>query len=252
MIFVELDYLSQISGIATLSAILISEILALLILYKGIKQKSRILYLFFLCIFFTISLWYPMGVSYFIWLFTRNILDYQAFVILGTHFAPIAVHCWLEIYLRTVFPSKRKQVLICIDIVSVIFIVYVNYFLFIVPGAPSQVLLGVMDLSTPIKINSSGFVAIYKSVAILTAGITGMHFGLKSLEIKEDIAMVWKGRFILLGFLIFAIAAITDTFIQMNALALVINRIFLTIAVFFFYIGFILPMWMKNILSISD
>jgi len=252
MIFEELNALAQLSGLTTFITLIVAFIIGFIILQKALKQKKRNLYLFSLCVFFTITPWFPMGFSFFYWVFTTNIIPYQVFIIMGTFGIPIAILSWLDIYLEMTFTDKKRIVMGIYAIISIAFILYIIIFTFLAPGAPIEPLLGSFAPNNPIKFNSKGFVSFFRILSVLIAVITGIHFSIQSMMIKDDPNMVLKGRFLLISFLLFLYCAAFDAMVPMNALLLIINRFLLALTAFFFYCGFLLPNWIKRKLSILE
>ncbi|MHA1191786.1 MAG: hypothetical protein ACTSP9_05755 [Promethearchaeota archaeon] len=253
MINQTLSELAIISGFTAAISVFIGIFFGLIVLIKYLKTKQFLIFNFFLCIVFTLSPWYPSGLGFLYWYFTGEMLSYQIYVLLGTAGIPIAIISWLNVYLTTLKPKKKKVVLICYGIFSLIFELYLFYFMYFAPGAPVSSLLGIIqDVSNPTDINYKGFVLIFLGLSILTACITGFHFAVVSIKLKESQSLKWKGYFLFIAFLLFGISAIFDALIDMNAVTLVIIRIILAISTFFFYLGFILPGWTKKILSIKE
>jgi hypothetical protein len=176
------------------------------------------------------------------------------YVLIGTVGVPIAILAWLNVYLATLKnKNKKKPVLIIYGIFSIFFELYLLYFLILAPGAPVDSLLGIIhDPANPMDIDYKGFVLIFLGLSILTACVTGFHFAAKSMKKKESPEIRWKGKFLLIGFLFFGISAIFDAIVEMDPIQLVLMRIILALATFFFYLGFILPGWSKKLLSIKE
>jgi len=253
MFFQVLSDLAKVSGLTALIAVLIGFLLGFIVLIKYFKTKQVLIFNFFLCIIFTLSPWYPSGLGYLFWIITGEFLNYQIYVLIGTVGVPIAILAWLNVYLSTIKPQKKKLVLILYGILSIIFELYLFYFLLLAPGAPVNSLLGIIiDPTNPMDIDYKGFVLIFLGLSILTACITGIHFAAKSMKKEETPEIRWKGRFLFIGFLFFGISAIFDAIIEMGPILLVLMRIVLDLATFFFYLGFILPGWSKKLLSIKE
>jgi hypothetical protein len=251
MIFIDLNQLTQISGITALVNALIGFLFGGIVLYKSIKTKQRMVFFFFLTIVFTLSPWFPAGLGYFYWLLTGQIIPYQLYVLVGTIGIPIAIMAWLDIYISTIMPKIRKFVLIVYGVFSIIFEIYLFYFLFFAPGAPVESLLGVIVWSiNPLDIDYKGFLLIYLGISIFTSCITGIHFAITSMKIEENKKIIWKGRFLLLSFSLFGFGAVFDAIVEMTAIFLIIIRIILILSTFFFYLGFILPKWAQKVLAI--
>ena len=253
MFFQVLSDLAKISGVTALISVLIGFLLGFIVLIKYFKTKQVLIFNFFLCIIFTLSPWYPSGLGYLYWIITGEFLNYQIYVLIGTVGVPIAILAWLNVYLSTIKPQKKKLVLILYGILSIIFELYLFYFLLLAPGAPVNSLLGIIiDPTNPMDIDYKGFILIFLGLVILTACITGIHFAAKSMKKEETLEIRWKGRFLFIGFLFFGISAIFDAIIEMGPILLVLMRIILALATFFFYLGFILPGWIKKLLSIKE
>lgn len=248
-----LSDLAQISGLTALISVSISFLLGFIVLIKYFKTKQVLIFNFFLCIIFTSSPWYPSGLGYLYWIITGEFLTYQIYVLIGTVGIPIAILAWLNVYLSTINPKKKKLVLLLYGIFSIFFELYLFYFLLLAPGAPVDSLLGIIiDPTNPMDIDYKGFVLIFLGVSILTSCITGFHFALKSMKKEEIPEIRWKGKFLLIAFLFFGISAIFDALIEMGPILLIVMRIILALAMFLFYLGFILPRWSRKILSIKE
>jgi len=253
MFFQVLSDLAKISGLTALISVSISFLLGFIVLIKYFKTRQVLIFNFFLCIIFTSSPWYPSGLGYLYWIITGEFLSYQIYVLIGTVGVPIAILAWLNVYLSTIKPKKKKLVLILYGIFSIFFELYLFYFLLLAPGAPIESLLGIIiDPTNPMDIDYKGFVLIFLGLSILTSCITGFHFAAKSMKKEEPPEIRWKGKFLLIAFLFFGISAIFDALIEMDPILLIIMRIILALAMFLFYLGFILPQWIKKILSIKD
>jgi len=241
----------QVSGISALIAVCIGFIMGSIVLYRSIKTKDRLVFSFFLAVIFTLSPWYPSGFGYLIWLFTQGgFLPQSFYILIGTIAIPIAIIAWLDVYMATIRPRNRKFVLLIFSGLSVVFEIYLFYFLFIAPNAPIYEILGIISMGiNPLDIDYKGFVLIYLAIAIISACATGIHFSYTSLKIDEK-PVIWKGRFLFLAFTFFGIAAIFDAMIDLGPIFIVIIRIVLILAIFFFYAGFLLPKWIRKLLHL--
>jgi hypothetical protein len=249
MILIALNDLTQLSGIFGFIAVIIAWFYGVIVLFKYIKTKEKMLFYFFLAVIFTMSPWYPSGLGYIYWLFTRQEIAYQVYVLLGTIGVPIAIYSWLQIYMPTLHPEKKDLVTIIIICLSIIFYISLFYFVFFAPGAPVDELIGIKR--NPIDIDYKGFILVFLAISLLISTITGNDFSIASLKVKDNPTIMWKGRFLIISFNIFAIGSIGDGFIPLTPVTLIIFRIFMMIASTTYYIGFILPKWMKKLLSLE-
>ncbi|TFF96477.1 MAG: hypothetical protein EU547_06405 [Promethearchaeota archaeon] len=241
----------QVSGITALLSICIGFITGSIVLYRAIKTRERIIFSFFLAVVFTLSPWFPSGFGYLIWLFTQGgFLDQSFYILIGTIAIPVAIIAWLDVYMATIRPQNRKLVLIIFSVLSIIFEIYLFYFLYFSPNAPFYEILGIITTAVnPVDIDYKGFVLVYLAIVVISACGTGIHFSYTSLKIEEK-AMKWKGRFLFLAFCFFGIAAISDAMIDLGPIFIIIIRLILILANLFFYMGFLLPKWVRKLLNL--
>jgi hypothetical protein len=88
-------------------------------------------------------------------------------------------------------------------------------------------------------------------ICILIGTITGMHFSIVSMRIEKNPLVHWKGRFLLVSFILFAVGAVGDALIELTPFTLILIKVVLILSSFFYYIGFMMPKWMIKILSIE-
>jgi hypothetical protein len=169
-------------------------------------------------------------------------------VLLGTLGVPIALLSWFQIYITILHPKLKYHLLISTTIISIIYYLYLVVFVFIVPGAPIEALIGIKQ--SAIDIEYKAFALIFLAFSLTVSTITGNEFSIHSMR-SEDKTIKWKGRFLILSFNFFAIGAIGDGFLPLTPLTLIIFRIFILLSSTFYYIGFIMPKWMKKLLTLK-
>jgi hypothetical protein len=248
LFFIDLDPLSHFSGIFGVISLVVSFFYGILVLIKAIELKYKVLYYFFFAIIFTVSPWYPSGFGYIYWLISNEAIAYPIYVLLGTLGVPIALFSWFQIYIPALHPKLKKPLLIITAILSILYYLYVFFFLFFVPGAPIVDLIGVKQ--SVIDIEYKGFALIFLAFSLLVSTVTGNEFAINSMKDKEKL-IKWKGKFLLLSFNFFAIGAIGDGFLELNPITLIIFRIFMLLSSTFYYLGFILPKWVRKLLKIE-
>lgn len=245
MLMENLSLESQISGLFTLLALPFLFIVSAIALKRAIRYRERSLFLFFLTVLFAFSPWWPAAFSYLYWLITSNLLNYEFNVFVGMAFAPIAILSWLDIYLTALKPKLEKPLVGTLLVFSIIFEIYLIYFLFLAPAAPVKPLLGEVN---ELRTNFSGFVLIYSLIAGPLVSILGIHFSIISIGKKENRETQQKGKFLLSGFTLFTLLLIFDTILPHTLIAgIIIIRIGLIFCGILLYIGFILPKWAKKI-----
>ncbi len=250
MLFVELDTFTQLSGLLAVLAVFITWMYGLIVLFKAIKQKNKTLLYFFIAIIFTMAPWYPSGLGYIYWLISHEEIAYPVYVLLGTIGTPIALLAWLQIYMPALH-KKQKGIATWITLsLTITFYIYTIMFLFIAPGAPVERLIGFKR--SAIDIDYKGFVLVFLAFSLLVSTITGIDFSIASLKIKDNPVTKWKGRFLMLSFNFFAIGAIGDGFLPLTPPTLIIFRLFMMLSSTFYYLGFILPTWLRKLLRLEE
>jgi hypothetical protein len=74
----------------------------------------------------------------------------------------------------------------------------------------------------------------------------GFIFSYKALRSdKPDIKL--KGKFLVIAFILFTFGSILETFVPLTQITVVIYRCILILSSMSFYIGYILPDWIKKI-----
>lgn len=248
LMFIELDSLSQLSGVFGIISLFVTFFYGILVLIKAYQLKYKMLYYFFFAIIFTMSPWYPSGFGYIFWLITNEVIPYPIYVLLGTLGVPIALFAWFQIYIPALHPKLKYPLLIGTALLSLIYYAYVFFFLFFAPGAPVEPLIGIKQ--SAIDIEYRGFALIFLAFSLLVSTITGNDFSIHSIK-SEEKEIKWKGRFLIVSFNFFAIGAIGDGFLELNPFTLIFFRVFMLLSSTFYYIGFILPKWMKKLLKLA-
>jgi hypothetical protein len=250
MLLIEYSPETQFSASLTVICMIFSIIIAGIILRKAIKSRERLIFLFFLVFILIFSSWYGTGIGYIYWLITEESISYELFMIITNAFWVLGILIWIYIYLTAIYPNKRKIILIIITIFVLIHEIYLFYFLFFAPNAPVKELLGeVYELQT----SYAGFLLISGLILSTLACGAGIHFSIFSMNKNNQKVTQWKGRFLLVAFVLFFTVGILETLASSQDLFLiVITRILLIITMFFLYIGFLMPDYFKKLLAIES
>ncbi|MFX1393658.1 MAG: hypothetical protein ACFFAH_08790 [Promethearchaeota archaeon] len=249
MSYVHLQETTQLSGLISLVGLCFVFALISLIIYKAIKNRVKKLYIFAAYLLSISSPWYPSAFGYLFWLLTGKIFSYQFYVLLGTLGMPVVALTWFYIYTSIMYPRWKKIYLIFFGILSIIFYFYVFYFLFFAPEAPVEDMLGIKI--TPLDIEYKGFITIYLIVGFLIGVPTFFHFAIASIRTKDNPKIQWRGKLLLITQILFLIGAIMDASIELTPIFLIIIRIILIIAALTFYMGFVMPDWVKKMLNLD-
>ena len=244
-----MDQSTQLAGLLILISICFVITLNVFVLRIATKRKNKLLYAFCLFLLCINTPWMPSGFGYLVWLITGEIISYQIYVILGTTGVPIAFLTWFYIYTKLLHPHWKKYVLISVGLFSIIFYVYVFYYLFFAPGAPIENMIGIKK--TELDIEYRAFVIIYIACLLIIGAPTFLHFAIASIRTKDDPKIQWRGRFILISLILFMIGAPIDALYTPEPIFLVLIRIILILTALFFYLGFVMPNFLKKLLKLE-
>lgn len=148
-------------------------------------------------------------------------------------FIPVGVICWIYSFCKLVYPEMMKRI---ITIYLVICIVYEIILVILIIIDPDQVVTIISTFNSKYNL----YPYLFSIFAILTFIITGILFARKSLQ-SEDQRIRWKGRFLLIAFILFTFGAIFDAGIRMDVITLIIVRSILISSSILYYMGFLLP-----------
>ncbi|MFX1497527.1 MAG: hypothetical protein ACFFBH_08375 [Promethearchaeota archaeon] len=242
-----LDGLEILQGSLTLAFALISFILGILILQKYFKLRDKNLLYIGITWIFLISPWWPDAISFLLLIFSGGIInlpDPIYFFIANALIAPI-FYTWAKAFTNLVISKNKKlKVVIVVGLTAwaVIFEIFFLIFYFM-----DYNLIGIRQ--AVFYVEWIDFIDINLLLASVFFTITGLIFSGKALR-SDSPEIKLKGVFLLIAFITFTIGAVFDVLFvgQYNEVTLIIARTFVIIAAFSFYIGFILPKFIKKMI----
>ncbi|MHA1349442.1 MAG: hypothetical protein ACTSPZ_01235 [Promethearchaeota archaeon] len=252
-----MDIVDILQGSLSLIFVIISFIIGFSIISKYGKIKNRLYILVGLTWISLSTLWLPEASSFLMSLIIQQTLAIEWYFILGNVFVPVALICWIFAYTDMVNKEKQKIAVGLILIFSVVFEVLFFYHFFLDIN-----LIGVISPSRPFSVDLGYFLAILLLISFLILFVTGFKFARKSIK-SEDRDVRLKGELLQFAFVAFTIAAVIektlrsfligaifpDPTILFLSLILVIMRLLLILSAIAFLGGFLLPNWMKKILT---
>lgn len=233
---VDLNFFDYIHGATTLTFVILSVVIGVRLLtkYKSLKRKE-IITVGFAWIFLS-SAWWGSSFSF----LSILLFDYEfeafLFFSLANLFIPIALVCWIYSFSHILYLNSERKITILFVILSVIYEIILILLLFTPDLYPDYI--GVIQEKfyyTP------GLLTLaFQLLAVLITIITGYIFSFKSLK-SNDKKVKWKGRFLLIAFTLFIIGALFDALIKMDEITVVVVRSILILSSIFYYLGFLLP-----------
>jgi hypothetical protein len=230
-----LDLFTIINGISSLIFVIICIIVGFLIIIKYQKFKDKnFLYVGIGWIGLS-EAWWSSSVSFIVALFNGTGLGDQAYLFIGNFFLPIFILLWLLAMEDLINLGKKHIIPIVFSICSAIYEIFFLYFLI-----TDFTFLGKMQ--GPVDVNFSLFLIIYLFIALMIFFVTGTIFAISSLR-TEDPRIKLKGKFLVIAFISFLLGTAFDI-IATNP----ITRSVLVLSAIFFYIGYILPPAIENLI----
>jgi len=233
--------LDILNGILGLLVVIVSFILGLIVLLKYFKNKNKNFILLGINLIFLTSGWYGTSTSFVIALINSSDgLSLEMILLLNFIPLPIGLICWCGFYSNILLKEKQKLFLLTMTIITIFFY---SVFLYVVFTDVSQAAIKISPVDTTAGENR--FLSIYIIIFIIVLLITGIHFSLQTMK-YEDIEMKVKGKFLLFAFPSFSIGGFLDSTLPSNEITLILFRILLISSIIGFYIGYLLPNWIKK------
>ena len=229
----ELTEIDIISGISSIISIFIFTILGFIIISKYFQHKSRDHLLFGLTVIGLIEPLYGPAFSFLSALSTGQGLSVEIYLLISLIGNPLILVCFVIVVTDLLYKEKKKIIQRIIVIYAVIIEICLVYFLIYYPSLVGE-LKGITDAEY------GTFARIYIISALLVLLIGGTLIARETLR-SDNAATKLKGKLLLPAFYIFAICAIIDAAVPLNAITLPLNRILLNLSGVLFYLGFILP-----------
>ncbi|MBD3194818.1 MAG: hypothetical protein GF317_07175 [Candidatus Lokiarchaeota archaeon] len=241
---IELTFPQILQGTFNLIFVIISFIVGLTILTKYFKFK-RTHYISIGIIWIGISTpWLHGAIAFILLLFNIEMLQSIRFII-AYAVIPIITALWFNTFTDFIYEDKKKLFVSLISIIAGICEMIFFIFLF----TDQEGLVGVFDYA-----NGEYFTATYRPFTRFTllfflasAFISFMLFASQSLK-SADPEVKLKGKFLIIAFITYTICAVIDSFaffLQFEIIVVII-RVLLMLSAIEFYLGWILPEFVKN------
>ncbi|MFX0188561.1 MAG: hypothetical protein ACFE8A_12595 [Candidatus Hodarchaeota archaeon] len=240
-LIIELSELSPfdiIQGSFSLTFVVISIILGIIIISKYFKVKTRDYILLGIGMIGMSNPWLPDAISFLMIIFLNSNLWPEISFIIGYAFLPFVVLCWLMAFTNLYYEEKQKITLIIFSIPFSILEIFFFYLLF-----TDSTLIG--TFVGPFQIRWALFMNLFLLCLIAIVIITGILFTSQSIK-SDNLEVKIKGKFLFVAFISFTIAAIIESLFHLDPVTVVITRSILISSAIEFYIGFILPKWIRN------
>ena len=227
-------------GIGFLSTVLVcvSVVIGVRITLKYRENKDKTFLFFGLTWIFLVEPWYPSMISFLMALVINSTLSLEIYLFLGLFFIPVGLFTGITAFSELLFKERQKQLQGIMILMGILFDGLFLYFLLTDPfilGMPYSAVDIEYSLLTQV------FLLVNGPICVVCGGLFARE------TLRSDSADVrLKGKLLVVAFMSFAVGGLMEVITLMELLTAV-ARVFTIIGAFFFYSGFMLPKWMKEL-----
>ena len=172
------------------------------------------------------------------YLMTETGLSDVLYFTIGNIASPIIMIIWILAFLDLKEYHNKKLILTIYAVLGVLYEIYLVYFLIVDPSV-------IGSLTSVLDVTYRGLVMVWALFIVLNLIVTGVILGRDSMK-SDNAEIKWKGRFLLIAFISWSLGAILDAALPLTFITLTIARIILISSAVEFYLGFILPDFIKK------
>jgi hypothetical protein len=248
MSFSEFSQFQILQGLFGLIWVVIAILVGVRILLKALKLKRKDLIGFGLTYICLSSAWWSTVIQFFIYGIFSITLPEPLYLFIANVFIPLGFIPWMYAFSQTIIPFRNKQAIIITSILS--FLWEILLISLLVSG--NVALVGDVQEMNILDFSYGAIMRYIMIGGIIAFLLTGGYFSVKSIKVGDP-EIRWKGIFLLLGWISFAIGAGLDAFIKIHTgITLVLTRVILITSSLEYYLGFFLPNRFKEILIKKD
>jgi len=223
-----------ISAVFALIFVSISIIVGLLLILKYFKSKDKTLLYVGVTWIIIVEAWMPSAVNLIYMLITKISLSYEIRAIIGNVFIPFGLILWTLVFSELVFKNYRKLLLIIFSILCIVFEVILFYAIL------TDISLIIVIPSHDLNMNYKPIWMIFQIIFSVITLVTGLSFSWKSIK-HDNPEIKLRGKILFVAFVSFLIGAI----LGIVDFPVPGNIVMITSSIEF-YIGYILPDWVKK------
>ncbi|MGV9171503.1 MAG: hypothetical protein ACOC35_02885 [Promethearchaeia archaeon] len=238
MSLVGLSEIQILRGTISLIFVIISILIGIRMVLRYFTYKRKQLATIGLTWIFLSSAWWGGAFSFLSYLLFDYTFEPQLYLFIGNFFIPVALITWIYSFVTLAYPEYKKKLFYPYTIISLGFMVFIVVALF-----TDYTLIG--ELENKLNSTHSDISLAFIIFTLVSTLVTGIVFAKQSLS-SENPTIVWKGRFLLLAFLVFIPGALLDAIVPPIPILLVLIKVLLMIGGVLYNFGFFLPKMIKN------
>ena len=244
MTFTDFNPFQILQGIFGLLWVLIAIIVGVRILMKAIELKRNDLIGVGLAYVLVSSAWWGVVAQFIYFAIFPEPLPDSVYLLIANVFIPAALIAWMYAFAETILPFKKKLILA----ISLIFAIIWEVVLLVLIFTGNLGLVGEISQNNPLDSSHGDVMRYFIIGAIIIFVGTGCYFSYKSMTLEQP-EIKWKGRFLFIAWISFAVGAVLDAIIpSQTEITLIVTRIVLISSSIEYYLGFFLPKKLKKYL----
>ncbi|MBD3214913.1 MAG: hypothetical protein GF311_20035 [Candidatus Lokiarchaeota archaeon] len=228
-----------VRGSFSLIFVIISILIGLRLISKYFQFEQKNFISIGLTWIFLSSSWWWSGFNFIANLFNHSLSD-TSYLILANGFIAPALVTWLYSFTSLAYDQRKQKILVLSLVIAIPYELILLILVFVQPSLIGREVSENVIARTPLTLS----IAI---IAIIIALITGLIFSKNAMK-SQDKEIKWKGRFLLLAFVLFTIGAGLDSVSWTSLFMIIFIRLILIMSSITYYIAFFLPDRIKKVL----
>ena len=227
-----------INGIFGIIALLISFLVSMRMISKGVEYRKRVFVLVGIAGFIVSVPWWGSIISFVLEISSGIVLTIEIQNLIYFPLIPIGMFAWLVAFTDLVFKKRQKTIIALFIIYGIIYEI-VFFMVYTFDPSLEVTFYGMKSRVIPSAFLVSFLIIIWISVALFTR---------ESLK-ADDPEIQMKGKLLVVAILLYSVAALLETIVLIFPIPIIfqiIGRTFLIVSAVIFFWGFFLPEWIKK------
>ncbi len=229
----ELNEVEILQGVLSLTIGLIGILIGLIISLRYFEHKRKELIGVGLAILLTSVSWMASGISFLTLIIYGVLLSDTLYLFIAYGFTLISALFMAYAIISLIYPKPAMKIILILSIITIVFEVIFLFLLF-----TNIELVG--NMAGKFDSESRGVATLMVLTALVIALIVRILL-IREFSKSDNIKLKWRGRFILVEFILLIIGVIMDAILSLTVPTLILARIILVLRLVFVYLGWLLP-----------
>lgn len=227
-----------LQGSLSLTITIIGILIGLIIILKYFQYKRKELLGVGFAIILTTLSWMPSGLSFLMFVFSGILLNEAVYLFLAYGLTLFATLAMMFAIISLLYPKPAKKIILTFLIVAIVFEVI---YLYLLSSPETLPLAGIVGTEAGRFDSEAGRIPLLMVITALVVSLIIRILLIREFSKSENKKLQWRGRFILIEFILLIIGAFMDAALELTAPILILARILLVLRLLFLYLGWLLP-----------